>query len=223
MSLWRQLTRGFSTLLHGHAADQDVADEVEHYLEQATASFMDSGLSPEDARRAARLELGNPSVAREQVRSSGWEHTLQTLFADLHYAARQLLGNPGFALVTTLTLALGIGASTAIFSAVNPILFEPLPYPHASRLMTIWEMRSQGSPIPVSFGTFHGLQERSRSFDAMAVMKPWQPAMVGTSQPERFAGQRVSADTSARWAYRPCWDGTFRQPTTASKVPTWWS
>jgi putative ABC transport system permease protein len=194
MSLWRQLTHGFSTLLHRHAADQDVADEVEHYVEEATAAFMTRGLSPQDARRAARLELGNPSVAREQVRSSGWEHTIQTLLADLHYAARQLLGNPGFALVTTLTLALGIGASTAIFSAVNPILFEPLPYPHASRLMTIWEMRSQGSPIPVSFGTFHGLQERSRSFDAMAVMKPWQPAMAGSGQPERFGGQRVSAD-----------------------------
>ena len=77
---------------------------------------------------------------------------------------------------------------------MNPILFKPLPYPHAGRLMLIWEMRSDGSPRPVTFGTFHGLQERSRSFDAMAVMKPWQPAMVGTGQPERFEGQRVSAD-----------------------------
>jgi putative ABC transport system permease protein len=193
MSLWRQFTRGFSTLLHRHAADNDVADEVEHYLEEATAAFMTRGLSPQDARRAARLELGNPTVACEQVRSSGWEHTIQTLFADLHYAARQLLGNPGFALVTTLTLALGIGASTAIFSAVNPILFEPLPYPHASRLMTLSEMRGDGARR-VSFGDFRGLQERSRSFDAMAVMKPWQPAMAGSGQPERFEGQRVSAD-----------------------------
>jgi putative ABC transport system permease protein len=194
MSLWHQLTHGFSALTHGHAADQDAADEVEHYLEEAAAAGMARGLSPQDARRAARLELGSPSAAREQMRSFGWEHTVQTLLADLHYAARQLLGNPGFALVTTLTLALGIGASTAIFSAVNPILFEPLPYPHANRLMTLWEMRSNGSPMAVSFGTFHGLQERSRSFDAMAVMKPWQPAMVGSGQPERFEGQRVSAD-----------------------------
>ncbi len=194
MSLWRQLTHGFSTLLHGRAADKDVADEVEHYLEQATAAFMASGLSPQDARRAARLELGNPSVAREQVRSSGWEHALQTLLADLHYAARQLLHNPGFTVVATFTLALGIGAGTAIFSAVNPILFKPLPYPHASRLMMLWEMHSDGSPQPVAFGTFHGLQERSRSFDAMAVMKPWQPSMAGTGAPERFEGQRVSTD-----------------------------
>ncbi len=194
MDLWRQFTRGFGVLIHGHAADKDVADEVEHYLEEATAAWMARGLSPQDARRAARLELGSPSVAREQVRSSGWEHTIRTLLTDLRYAARQLLRNRGFALVTSLTLALGIGASTAIFSAVNPILFEPLPYPHAGRLMMIWEMRSDGAPRPVTFGTFHGLQERSRSFDAMAVMKPWQPAMAGSGQPERFEGQRVSVD-----------------------------
>jgi putative ABC transport system permease protein len=194
MNPWRQLLRGLSALLHRHAADKDVADEVEHYLEEATATWMTRGLSPLDARRAARLELGSPSAAREQMRSFGWEHTIHTLLADLHYAARQLLRNPGFAIVATLTVALGIGAATAIFSAVNPILFKPLPYPQAGRLMMIWEMRSDGSPRPVTFGTFHGLQERNRSFDAMAVMKPWQPAMVGTGQPERFEGQRVSAD-----------------------------
>ena len=110
---------------------------MEHYLEQATAALDESGLSPEDARRAARLELGNPTVVREQVRSYGWEQRSERSLADLHYAARQLLHNPGFALVSILTLALGIGASTAIFSAVNPILFQPLPYPHAGRLMMI--------------------------------------------------------------------------------------
>ena len=194
MSLWRQLTCGMRVLTHRQDTDRDVAEEVEHYLEQATDALVSSGLSAEDAKRAARLELGSPSVVREEVRSYGWEHTIHTLLTDLRYGARQLFRNPGFAAVTTLTLTLGIGASTAIFSAVNPILFEPLPYPHAAQLMMIWEMRNDGSAQPVTFGTFHGLQERSRSFDAMAVMKPWQPAMVGTGLPERFEGQRVSAD-----------------------------
>ncbi len=194
MSLWRQLTRGLRVLFNEPAANQDVADEVDHYLDQATAALVADGLSQEDARRAARLELGSPSLVREQVRSYGWEHPIQSLVADLRFAARQLLHNPGFALVTTLTLSLGIGATTAIFSAVNPILFQPLPYPHADHLMMLWEMRSDGSPQPVTFGTFHGLEERTRSLDAMAVMKPWQPAMVGSGQPERFEGQRVSAD-----------------------------
>jgi putative ABC transport system permease protein len=194
VSLWRQLTRGLNVLAHRKAADQDVTDEVDHYLEQATAELMASGLSREDARRTARLELGSPAVVRDQVRSSGWENVLGTLLTDLRFAMRQLVRNPGFAIVSTVTLALGIGASTAIFSAVNPILFKPLPYPHASQLMMIWEMRSDSSPQPVTFGTFYGLAQRSHSFAAMAVMKPWQPTMIGNDYPERFDGQRVSAD-----------------------------
>jgi putative ABC transport system permease protein len=181
-------------LIQRQSADRDSNDEVEHYLQQAADAGVANGLSPEQARRAARLELGSPTAIHEQVRSYGWEHTLHTLFTDLHYAARQLTRNPTFALVTGLTLALGIGASTAIFSAVNPILFKPLPYPHAAQLMMIWEMRNNGSAQPVTFGTFHGLHERSRSFETMAVMKPWQPAMAGDGLPERFEGQRVSAD-----------------------------
>jgi putative ABC transport system permease protein len=194
VSLWRHLTRGLRVLIHSQAADRDAGDEVEHYLRQATDAFVVSGLSPEAARRAARLQLGSPTVIREEVRSYGWEHTIHTLLTDLHYAARQLMRNPGFALVTTLTLALGIGASTAIFSAVNPILFKPLPYPHAGQLMMIWEMRSDGSSQPVTFGTFYGLEQRARSLDTMAVMKSWQPAMTGALQPERFEGLRVSAN-----------------------------
>ncbi|MGB8536184.1 MAG: ABC transporter permease [Acidobacteriaceae bacterium] len=194
MSFLRQLTRGLRVLMQRQAADRDAGDEVEHYLEQAADALVASGVSPEEARRTARLELGSPAAIHEQVRTYGWEQAIYTLLTDLHYAVRQLIHNPGFALVTALTLALGIGASTAIFSAVNPILFKPLPYPHAGQLMMIWEMRNDGSAQPVTFGTFHGLQERSRSLEAVAVMKPWQPAMVGAGLPERFEGQRVSAD-----------------------------
>ncbi len=192
MSLWRQITRGLRVLTHRRRADQDVADEVRDYFDHATAEFEARGLSAEEARRAARLEFGSPTMIREEARSYGWERFFGTLMADLQYAARQLIHNPGFAVVSLLTLALGIGASTAIFSAINPILFKSLPYPNAGRLMLIQEMRNSG-PRQVSFGTFHGLEERSRSFDAMAVMKLWQPTLVGVDQPERFDGQRVSA------------------------------
>jgi putative ABC transport system permease protein len=193
MSLWRQLTRGLRALTHRKAHDRDVADELQDYMDRASAALEESGLSPDEARRAARLEHGNPTVVREQILSFGWENLAGTLAADLRYAARQLIQNPGFALIGIVTLALGIGASTAIFSAVNPILFQPLPYPHAGRLMSIQELRSSGSPRRPTFATFQALSGGSRSFDAMAVMKPWQPTMVGSDQPERFEGQQVSA------------------------------
>lgn len=193
MSAWRQLTRGLRVLVRRTTADQEVADEVEHYLEQATAELIASGLSPDQARRAARLELGSETGVREQVRSYGWENLLGTFVADARYAARRLRGNPGFTVVVVCTLALGIGASTAIFSAVNPILFEPLPYPHASRVMMIWYAGADLSRATQTFGTYRELVARSRSFDALAVYKPWQRTMTGPAEPERFDGQLVSA------------------------------
>lgn len=194
MSFWRQITRGLRVLTHREDADREIDDEAKDYLEHAAAELEASGLSPENARRAARLEIGSPTNIREQVRSYGWEHLFETLVADLHYAARQLLRNPGFALVSLITLALGIGSSTAIFSAVNPILFQPLPYPHADRVMMIQEMRNNGSPMAVNFATFRGLSGATRVFDATAVFKLWQPTIVETDEPERLDGQRVSAD-----------------------------
>lgn len=194
MSLWRQITRGLRVLTKREKADQEIDEEVKDYLERAAAELEASGLTPENAGRAARLQLGSPTSIREQVRSNGWENLIGTLVGDLRFAARQLLHNPGFALVSLITLALGVGASTAIFSAVNPILFQPLPYPHAERVMMIQEMRQSGAPRPVNFASFYGLSASRQVFDATAVMKPWQPTLLGTDEPERLDGQRVTAD-----------------------------
>jgi putative ABC transport system permease protein len=119
---------------------------------------------------------------------------MNSLIKDIHYGFRSLLKNPGFTAVAVITLALGIGDSTAIFSAVNPILFEPLPYPSANRIMMIWETRMDGGHSPGNaFGTYRGLVEQSRSFDAIAAMKSWQPTRTSATEPERLDGQRVSA------------------------------
>jgi putative ABC transport system permease protein len=129
MSLWRQLTQGIRALARRSAADRDIADEVGHYLEEAAAARQSQGLSPEEARRAVRLNVGNPAALEEQIRGAGWETAIETIGADLRYGIRLLRRKPGFAALGALTLGLGIGASTAIFSAVNPILFEAPPLP----------------------------------------------------------------------------------------------
>jgi putative ABC transport system permease protein len=192
MSLWRQLTYGLRGLTHRTTKDNDADDEVRQYFEETVAAWQARGLTAEDARRAARLELGNMTVVREQVGSYGWESALRTFAADLRYAARQLRSHPGFTVVSILTLALGIGAGTAIFSAVDPILFEPLPYPHANRILMIWSI-FEGARSEIAFGTYRELAERNRSFDALAIFEPWQPAITGGAQPERIEGQSVSA------------------------------
>src|SRR5262245_21993894 len=193
MSLWRRFHRGLRGLLNRTATDREIADEVEHYIEQATASFEASGLSPEEAQLAARREFGSATAVREQVRGYGWENVVDTLATDLRYGCRRLLSSPGFAAIGALTLALGIGASTAIFSAVNPILFESLPYPDAKRLMMIWDGQD-GAGLDVTFGTYRELIQRTRLFESMAVMRTWQPTMTSAGEPEWLDGQRVSAD-----------------------------
>jgi putative ABC transport system permease protein len=203
VSLFRQLTRGVRVLARRTVADQDLSDEVQHYLDQATASHIARGLSPDAALRAARLEVGNLTTVREQVRAYGWENAVGSVLADLRFAGRRLRSNPGFALVSVLTLALGIGATTAIFSAVNPVLFEPLPYQDPDRIVMIWDYGREGERNDVTFGTFRELADRVRAFDAVAVMRPWQPTLTGAVEPERLEGQRVSATYLRALGMRP--------------------
>jgi putative ABC transport system permease protein len=208
MSLWRQLSRGLRALVHRSATDRDIADEVEQYVDDAAAAFEASGLSPEDARRAARRQLGSVTAVHEDVRAYGWEHIIETTLSDIRHAARRIHRYPGHATVAALTLALGIGASTAIFSAVNPVLFQPLPYPDARQLMLIWDGQG-GSRLDVTFGTYRELVARTRSFESMTVMRPVQPTLTGVAEPERLDGQFVSADFFRVLGVRPALGRNF--------------
>ncbi|MHB1326619.1 MAG: ADOP family duplicated permease [Gemmatimonadales bacterium] len=192
MSLWRQLSRGLSGLLHPGRAAQDADDEVRHYLEQATAEHLARGSSPEAARRAARLEVGSLAAATEELRSYGWERAVEAVATDLRHAVRRLRMEPGFTTVTVLTLALGIGASTAIMSAVGPILFQPLPYPDPNRILAVWDIGTDGVLIEPTFNTHRELRARTTAFETLAVFRPWQPTLTGAHEPERLEAQQVS-------------------------------
>ncbi len=137
MSLWRQFTYGLRGLLHRAQKDRDIADEVEQYFEEAAAELQARGLSPEVARRTARLEAGNAAIVKERITSYGWENTARNLFTDFRFAWRQLRKHPLFTATATLTLALGIGANVAIFTVVQSVLLAPLPYPDAGRLAVL--------------------------------------------------------------------------------------
>jgi len=191
--LWRPLARGLRALLNQRGTDQDAADEVRDYIERSAAAHEARGLSTARARRAAELELGNATVARERLRDGRWENLVDATLADLRYAMRRLRTNPGFTAVAAITLALGIGATTAIFSAVNPILFEPLPYPQAGRIIALEYRFPDGGTGEQAFGSYREIAERSRSFETLAVSKTWQPSLAGLARPERIDGQRVTA------------------------------
>src|SRR5215471_8590491 len=111
MSLWRQVKHGLWVLTNRQAADRDLDDEVRQYEEELTTAFESKGMSPEEARHAARIEMGTALTVREQVRDFGWENAVAGLWNDCRHAVRRLKRNPGFATAALLTLALGIGAT----------------------------------------------------------------------------------------------------------------
>jgi putative ABC transport system permease protein len=192
VSLWRQLTHGLRALGNRPIVDEELEDEVRDFYERAHADLIGEGLSPEEAGRVARQTLGDEERAREDLRSYGWENSVETTLSDLRHSLRRLRRAPSFALTAVITLALGIGASTAIFSAVRPILFEPLPYPNADRIVTLTDFASDGAPQDTTYGTYVEIQERSRSFDVLAVADRWQPALVGEGCHSR-GGARFSS------------------------------
>lgn len=194
MSLWRGLVHGVRALADRDAARREAEDEVEHYLEQAAGEHVKRGLSPVEARRAARLELGSAAGAREGLVRYGWENAVEEVVTDLRYAARRLRSRPGFALATVVTLAVGIGATTATFSVVSPVLLQPLPYPDPERVLAVWDVGPGGIRLDVTFGTYREVAARSRSFEALAVARDWQPTLQGRAEPERISGQRVTGD-----------------------------
>ena len=174
--------------------EEDFAAEIESHVQMLIDDNLRAGMSPEEARRAALMKLGGVEQAKQAYRERGTVPFLETLGQDVRFALRQFAKNPGYALTTSMVLAIGIGAATAIFSAVYPVLFKSLPYPASARLTMVWEMRGDGAPRQVTFGTFHGINDHNQSFDMAAVMRPWQPAIVDNGEPERLEGQRVSAN-----------------------------
>jgi putative ABC transport system permease protein len=187
---WRAIGRGLRALVSPRAADADADDEIRQFLDESAADLEARGFSPAEARREARRRWGHPVAIREEVRASGWEHLIATAAADIRQGFRRLRHSPGFTAIAIVTLALGVGASTAIFSAVNPILFAPLPYPEGARIGIVIE---NGRANGTTFAMFRTLAIRTAVFQAIAGIRAWQPAMTGAGAPERLQGQRVTA------------------------------
>jgi len=205
MSLWRHLVRGLRALTNRGAADQDIADEVESYLEQATAALEASGLSPDEARRAARLNFGNATAVREQVRSYGWEDAIAAPLSDLRYAARRLRGNLGFTAVSVLTLALGIGASTAIFSVIDGVLLKPLPYPQSGQIVAL-RHTAPGIHIDdlnLAASLYFTYREESRVFQEVGMWMPDTASVTGVAEPEEIPAIAVTNDFLAVLGVQP--------------------
>jgi putative ABC transport system permease protein len=196
------LSHGWTRLMRvwRRSPDADVDAEVRFHLEARVDDLLTRGRSPAEARAQALREFGNVDAVRAGLRAI--DHRMvhrgrraewwEGLFQDLRHAGRGLRHAPGFAALVIATLALGIGATTAIFSVVNPILFEPMPFPHSGRVMTVWESDQGGSRDRVGFATYKDVARAVPALTDAAAMSYGSATLTGSGDPEPLVGQHVS-------------------------------
>jgi predicted permease len=174
----------------------DLDQQIRDHIEMATQENMDRGMSPEEARHAALRKFGNVTRVKEDAREVWSLVWLEQLQQDIRLGLRQLRKNPGFAAVAILTLALGIGANTAIFSVINSVLLRPLPYHDPENLVMVWESNSQhiNSHNTVSPPNFLDWQNRNTVFSSMSFLFDERDNLTGNGDPEEIVVQNVSTN-----------------------------
>ena len=184
-------------------SDGQLSQELRFHLEMLEERHRSRGLDPAAARRAARLELGGDAQIAEAWRDQRGLPFLEMLWQDLRYGLRMLRRTPGFTAAALVTLALGIGANTAIFTVVDAVLLRPLPYPDPERLVTVGDRNAEGFSSNVGFATVLDWRERSRSFEQLAMMRSWMPTLVTSGEAERVPAVRVSWNYFDMMGVRP--------------------
>jgi predicted permease len=195
MSLPAKLRSFLRNLFCCHRVDADLDHEVHSHLSMLIDENIRAGMSPGEAQRAARMELGGIEQVKEQVRDRRMGNWLHSVLSDCRYGVRQLRKNPGFTAVAMLTLALGIGANTAIFSVVDAVLLRPLPFQDPSRLVVFHEgVPKMGYPkmgfSPPDLAVF---AREQKSSSAIGAFQNKQANISGRGEPERVAAARVSS------------------------------
>src|ERR1700719_204436 len=174
--------------------EQDANDELRFHIEQQPAANIAAGMAPDEARRQAALQFGAVEGVKEDCREQRRGFWLETFIADARYALRVMRKNPGFAAIAILTLALGIGANTAIFSVVQGILLAPLHYGEPDRLVLMWQYnQTLKHPISVSYPDFLDWQRSAGSFQQMAAFGSQDRDLTGPGQPEHLTGEQISS------------------------------
>ena len=181
------------------SVEDELQEELQYHLEREAEKYRQAGAAPDEALRRARLALGGLEQARQQCREARGIRLLDDLLQDLRYGLRTLGKSPGFTVMTILTLALGIGACTAIFSIVNAVLIRSLPYGDVERLVYLFTPNPHFAGVPVeafcpSYADFFDLQRQSHSFASMTAFEPKSFSSASENTAVRVAGARVDGN-----------------------------
>jgi predicted permease len=185
-------------LFRRNAMETELEQELRFHFEHEVEKYTRAGMTDEEARRQARLSFGGHEQVKEDCREARGTNLLETLYQDIRYGLRVFRKNPSFSIIAMLTLALGIGASTAVFSLVNTILLKPLPYPNASRIVMPW----RSNLVDSTFGSesfpwqpleFSQLKGTATAFQNLGAFKKDEFNLTGSGSPELLEGVRASA------------------------------
>ena len=175
--------------------DRDLEAEMSAHLDLAIEENLERGLAPAEARRQAMLRFGGSQQAKEQHREARSLPLVETMVQDLRFAFRTLRKSHGFTTIAVLTLALGIGASTSIFSLVDAVLLRPLPFPHPEQILRIWEQAPDGHRMNLAQPNFEDFRKQNNTFASLAAYGDGELASIsGGSEPARVSVSAVSSD-----------------------------
>ena len=190
----------------------ELSESIREHLDEKIADLMDGGMTREEADRTARREFGNLTRIEERSREVWQWSTLESTWADVKFALRQLRRSPGFTVVALLTLALGIGANTAMFSVVNSVLLRPPPFHDPSRLMMLDEKwLPRFSHFEATPEDFLGWREQSKSFDQLGAFVSMAFNLLEGDRSERISGERITANLPDLLGVKPVLGRTFTQ------------
>jgi predicted permease len=207
----RALLLRFSGLFRNSQQSREFAEEMESHLFAHIEDNLRLGMNAGEARRQALIKLGGMQQVKESYQQRGSLPLLETLWSDIRFAARTLRKNAGFTVVAVATLALGIGGNTAIFSMVNGVLLNPLPFPDPDRLVTLHESKPNFEQGSISYPNFLDWQRDNRTFSSMAVSRRYAFSLTGRGEAEQVKAEFVTADFFPLLGVNPILGRTFTQ------------
>lgn len=198
-----------SRLFSRRKGEEELEEELRSHLEMAAKERIERGKDKKEAERAARREFGNVALVKEVTRDiRGWG-SLERLMQDLRFGMRMITKAPGFTAVAILTLAVGIGANTTLFSVVNGVLLSPLPYPEPEQLVTLAESKPNFDAGSISFPNFQDWRKDNRTFSMMEISRSYSFNLTGMGDAEQVQAEFVSADFLPTLGVKPVLGRTF--------------